>query len=218
MRLGLLGGTFDPIHVGHLDVARAACRALSLDRILLLPSHVPPHRGAPHASPSHRFAMAVLATQDLSWLEVSDLELLDTAPSFTATTLDRLEAAGRDTRRLFFVTGADAFHEIRTWKDYPDLLDRCHFIVVSRPDWPAGALRSALPELAARLCDAPCEIPARPSIFLVDAPTAPVSSTDIRRRIAEGLEIRGLVPPAVEAHILKHRLYGHHARTRNAHT
>jgi nicotinate-nucleotide adenylyltransferase len=218
MRIGLLGGTFDPIHIGHLDVARAACRALSLDRLLLMPSRVPPHRGVPHASPSHRFAMAVLATQHESWLEVSDLELADAAPSFTSTTLDRLAAAGEDTRRLFFVTGADAFHEIRTWKDYPGLLDRCHFIVVSRPDWPVGALRPALPELASRLCDAPCEIPARPSIFLVDAPTAPVSSTDIRRRIAEGLEIRGLVPPAVEAHILKHRLYGHHAPIRNART
>jgi len=105
------------------------------------------------------------------------------------------------------VIGADAFREIATWQDYPDLLDRCHFVVVSRPEWPVDSLRTVLPALASRMVDAPCEFPARPSIFLVDAPTAPVSSTEVRRLIAAGSSIAGLVQPGVEAHILKHRLY-----------
>ena len=209
MRLGLFGGTFDPIHVGHLDVARAACRAIPLDRVLLLPAHVPPHREVPRASPSHRFAMSAIAALTESWLEASDLELRSTDPSFTAATLDRFAARGVDSRKLFFITGADAFREIRTWKDYPSLLDRCHFVVVSRPATSVAALRTALPELADRMADVPCEIQARPRIVLVDAPTAAVSSTMVRERIGQGQEIGSLVLPGVEAHILKHRLYQH---------
>ena len=211
MRLGVLGGTFDPIHLGHLDVARGACRSVALDRVILMPAHVPPHRQKPIASASHRFAMTAIAALSESWLEASDLELQSAAPSFTALTLQHFTGQGLDTRTLFFITGADAFREIRTWKDYPLLLDRCHFIVVSRPDMPVAALRSALPELADRMVDAPCEIHARPHIVLVDAPTAAVSSTAIRERIVQGRSIGGLVPPGVEAHILKHRLYQHHS-------
>ena len=212
MRLGVLGGTFDPIHLGHLDVARAACRAVPLDRVVLMPAHVPPHREMPVASAWHRFAMAAIAAVGESWLEASDLELQSAAPSFTASTLDRFTSQGFDTRSLFFIAGADAFREIPTWKDYPSLLDRCHFVVVSRPDMPVAALRPALPNLADRMVDAaPGEIHMRPRIVLVDAQTAPVSSTGIRERIAHGRSIAGLVPPGVEAHILKHRLYQHHS-------
>ena len=215
MRLGLLGGTFDPIHIGHLDVARAACRAISLDRIILLPANVPPHRGTPYASSPHRFAMTAITAQSEPWLEVSDIELLSTSPSFTASTLDRLAERGFDLQTLFFVTGADAFRDIPTWKDYPSLLDRCHFVVVSRPACPVAALRGMLPALADRMVDAPCEIPRRPSIFLVDASTAAVSSTDVRGRLAAGSSISGLVLPGVEAHILKHRLYEGESIARN---
>jgi nicotinate-nucleotide adenylyltransferase len=211
MRLGVLGGTFDPIHIGHLDVARAACRAVPLDRIILLPAHVPPHRELPLASAPHRFAMAAIAALTEPWLEVSDLELQSSAPSFTTTTLDRFAAQGVDTRTLFFITGADAFREIRTWKDYPSLLDRCHFIVVSRPATPVASLRALLPDLQDRMVEAPCELQARPSIVLLDAPTAAVSSTAVRDRMAQGRPIGGLVPPGVEAHILKHRLYRQHS-------
>jgi nicotinate-nucleotide adenylyltransferase len=153
--------------------------------------------------------MAAIAAQGESWLEVSDLEMLSESPSFTSSTLDRLADRGLDTKALFFLTGADAFAEIGTWRDYPSLLDRCHFVVVSRPDSPVAGLRGSLPEIAGRMIDAPCEIPARPSIFLVDAPTARVSSTDVRGRLGAGSSIAGLVLPGVEAHILKHRLYRH---------
>ena len=208
-RLGILGGTFDPIHVGHLDVAEAALRALSLDRVLLMPANVPPHRASPQASAPHRFAMAALATSGRERLALLDLEMLSNAPSFTSATLDRLAARGIETTHLFLITGADAFHDIATWKDYPALLDRCHFAVVSRPERAASSLRQSLPDLAARMIQAPCDGPAldRPRIVLIDAPTAPVSSTEVRRRAARGAPLAGFVPDLVADYIAKHDLY-----------
>src|SRR5918999_809685 len=110
-RVGILGGTFDPIHLCHLDAASAAQRALSLDRVLLLPSRLPPHRSAePRASVFHRFAMAALAAAERSML-VSDLELLRDGPSYTALTLEALHREGYAPAHLFFITGSDAFAE-----------------------------------------------------------------------------------------------------------
>lgn len=206
-RVGLLGGTFDPIHRGHLDVAEAAREALGLDRILLAPAAVPPHRGRPAASAAHRFAMVALATQKTPYLYVSDVEIGDQTPAYTATTLARLASHGLDMSRLVVVTGADAFADIATWHDYPALLDRCHFAVVSRPGHPAPALRTVLPDLAQRMVAPANGLPARPAILLVDADTAPVSSTAIRRRAAAGQTLEGLVPAAVAAYIGKHDLY-----------
>lgn len=207
MRTGILGGTFDPIHLGHLDVAGAAFHALRLDIVHLMPARQPPHRGAPRASAAHRFAMAALAAQDRPGLIVSDFEMAVDGPSYTSGTLDRLEARGLKTAELFLITGADAFRDITTWKDYPVLLDRAHFVVVSRPGCPAPGLRRLLPDLSGRMCETPCEIPSRPGIFLVDAPTAPVSSTDVRDRLNRGESIDGLVPLAVKSYIEKQNLY-----------
>jgi nicotinate-nucleotide adenylyltransferase len=207
MRRGLLGGTFDPIHRGHLDVAMAARRALALDLIELLPSGTPPHRRAPVASVQDRVAMTRLAAAACDGVSVSEVDTEDAGPSYTATTLDRLAARGIDTRTLFFVTGADAFREIGSWKDYPGLLDRCHFVAVSRPGCAASSLPGVLPALAGRMLEAPCLIPARPSIFLVDAVTSAVSSTEVRRLVAAGEPIDGLVPDAVAGYIRSHGLY-----------
>jgi len=206
MRIGLLGGTFDPIHVGHLDVADAARSALRLDRVMLIPANIPPHRPAPHASSAHRFAMTALAIQDRDALMVSDLEMSSNEPSYTSATLDRLSRLGLETRALFLITGADAFREIASWKDYPQLLDRCHFAVVSRPGTSALTMPSVLPELAGRMVTEAAD-PSRPVVVLIDAATAPVSSTEVRRRAAAGQSIHGLVPAAVAAHIGRHELY-----------
>jgi nicotinate-nucleotide adenylyltransferase len=207
MRVGLFGGTFDPVHEGHLDVARTARRAIGLDAVWLVPSRLPPHREAPRASAAHRFAMAALAVQDQEGILVSDLEMDATGPSYTSDTLRRLEARGIDLRFVAFVIGADAFREIEIWKDYPAVLDRCHFLVVSRPEAPAPRLRDELPELSGRMLDAPCALPARPSILLLDATTPPVSSTDVRQAIAKGTPLDGLLPVSVADHISRHGLY-----------
>jgi nicotinate-nucleotide adenylyltransferase len=209
-RIGILGGTLDPIHLGHMETARAARDALALSRIVLLPSRVPPHRShGPSASAYHRFAMAALAVNDLEGFTVSDEELCAGGPSYTARTLERLGARGLVPSQIFFITGADAFAEIDTWYLYPAVLDLAHFVAVSRPGLPASALRERLPALRPRMRQgSPGHVtPPETSIFLVDAPTPDVSSTDIRRRLRAGDGIRGLVPPAVDAHIRRHRLY-----------
>lgn len=209
-RLGILGGTLDPVHTGHIEAALAARRQLGLDRVLLMPARVPPHRPAqPSASGYQRFAMAALAIQNLEGLEISDLELRAPGTSYTSDTLERLHGLGCAASQIFFITGADAFAEIETWHRYPEVVDMANFVVVSRPGYDPRALASRLPALADRMVDGTRQ--ARPAagvaIFLVNAATPDVSSTGIRRRLAAGEAITGLVPAAVEAHIHRHRLY-----------
>jgi nicotinate-nucleotide adenylyltransferase len=210
-RLGILGGTLDPVHTGHIETARAARSQLGLDRILLMPARIPPHRTRqPSASGYHRFAMAALAIQGHEGLVVSDLELCSPRTSYTSDTLARLHSLGLVGSQIFFITGADAFAEIETWHRYPDVLDMANFVVVSRPGYEPRAVVSRLPALADRVREAsvrPRGPSERMSILLVDAATPDVSSTEIRRRIAAGESIEGLVPAAVEAHIRRHRLY-----------
>ncbi len=212
-RTGVLGGTFDPVHLGHVSAAEAACAALGLDEVLFMPSHHPPHRASrPRASTFHRFAMASLAVGPRDRFVASDLELLTPGPSFTAVTLRALHAAGRPASQLFFITGTDAFAEIATWYEYPDLLGLAHFVVISRPGQSFDLLRTRLPHLAGRMCEVGTEPPGEdrsssPCIFLVHADTPDVSSTEIRARAAAGQPLAGLVPPEVERHIRRHRLY-----------
>jgi nicotinate-nucleotide adenylyltransferase len=217
-RIGLLGGTLDPIHVGHVETARAAERALGLERVYVLPSHVPPHRPQqPLASGYHRFAMTALAIDGIAGLAASDIELCAPGPSYTADTLMRFrERSAIPGTQMFFITGADAFAEIETWHRYPEVLDLAHFAVVSRPQFPVERLRELLPSLASRMISVD-DVGGEPqfavrdsrfaSIFLVDAPTPDVSSTEIRRRLFAGEPVSGMVPDAVERHIRQHRLY-----------
>lgn len=217
LRVGLLGGTLDPIHCGHIETARAARNALSLDKVHVLPSNVPPHRTAQRTvSGYHRFAMTALAVNGIDGLLANDLELTTPGRSFTSDTLVRFsQSADLEASQIFFITGADAFAEIATWHRYPEVLDLANFIVVSRPGFPSEGLRDRLPELGARMQTVSALPPAASSqrpeaktrIFLVDAPTPDVSSTDIRTRLAEGRSIQGLVPDTVERHIAQHRLY-----------
>jgi nicotinate-nucleotide adenylyltransferase len=217
-RVGLLGGTFDPIHLGHLETATAARRALRLNRVYVLPSNVPPHRAQPPAvSSHHRFAMIALAVNGLEGFRANDIELSTSGPSYTAETLTRFSrSTGLATSQLFFIAGADAFAEIETWYRYPDVLDLANFIVVSRPGFPVEALRSRLPALADRMIEADSvKAGARSqqpeagshSIFFVNATTPDVSSSDIRQRLIKRHPITGLVPAMVERHIEQHGLY-----------
>jgi nicotinate-nucleotide adenylyltransferase len=215
-RVGILGGTFDPVHVGHIAVSDAAAKLLKLDAVLLVPSHDPPHRAAqPHASAFHRFAMVALAVGAHRGMLASDIELLEPGPSYTAATLRRLHAAGHAATELFFITGADAFAEIAAWKDYPELLDLSNFAVVSRPGSPAATVRDRLPDLLPRIVEGGTEGGAwaavrgsfSVAIHLLDAQTPDVSSTAIRTLIAGGSRIDGLVPQEVKAHITRHALY-----------
>jgi nicotinate-nucleotide adenylyltransferase len=207
-RIGILGGTFDPIHCGHLDVGSAAESALGLTQVVVIAANIPPHRPQPVASSYHRFAMVALAITGQERWRASDLELAIGAPSFTTSTLQRFHDNGFTPGELFFLIGADAFAEIESWKDFPAILDRAHFAVVSRPGFPVTNLPERLPALARRMTE-PSHVVTRgtPSIFLIDAPTASVSATAIRQRCANGQSITGLVHPAVREHIERHGLY-----------
>jgi nicotinate-nucleotide adenylyltransferase len=209
-RIGVLGGTFDPIHLGHLEAAQAARRALDLDVVLIVPLLTPPHRVPPPcASAFHRFAMAALAVAGRDGLGVSALELQTSAPSYTAATLARLHGLGFQPWQLFFITGSDAFAEIASWYDYPRLLDLTHFAVIARPGTALDRLPRQLPDLASRMHDAH-EAQVNwtvPSILLVEASTPDVSSTEIRRRVAAGEPLDGLLPGAVADHVHRHQLY-----------
>jgi nicotinate-nucleotide adenylyltransferase len=153
--------------------------------------------------------MVALAILDHHDWRAADLELRHDAPSFTSKTLELFHERGYLSSELFFVIGADAFAEIASWRDYPKILDAAHFAVVSRPGHSVKELPRRLPRLADRMARPPIDEVAQidPLIILIDAPTADVSSTAIRDRLAEGQDIAGLVPPNVQQHIEHHGLY-----------
>jgi nicotinate-nucleotide adenylyltransferase len=212
-RVGVLGGTFDPIHEGHRAAGRAAAGALGLTRVLVVPSHVPPHRpDSPRASGYHRLQMARLGVADMPGWTTLDLELVRGGQSYTFDTLTALRTL-EPTSQFCFITGADAFAEIASWYRYPEVLELAHFVVITRPGTSFETVRTRLPELARRFVDCEvlgpeaCRRAPFPSIFLAQAATPAVSSTDIRRRAAAGDSLEGLVPEAVQRYIHEHRLY-----------
>lgn len=206
MKHGVLGGTFDPIHNGHIAAALAAQASLALDTITLIPSHIPPHRADPSgASSEERYAMAKLAAQGRPGWSASRIELDREGLSYTYDTLVELGAAlGVPGTQIFFITGADAFAEIATWSRYPAVLDLANFVVVSRPGITLDSVRARVP-LAFR--DRPS---AQTRVIPVEAHTPDISSTDIRSRIRSGQSLIGLVPEAVANYIASHRLYSGH--------
>src|SRR5262249_54145971 len=201
-RVGILGGTFDPIHRGHVDIGDAAQAVLGLTELHVVTAHFPPHRPPPETSSYHRFAMVALSTLERPMWRASDLELRHEPPSYTSRTLHKFHDRGYSPTQLFFVIGADAFAEIPTWRDFPDILESAQFAVVSRPQFRAAALIDRLPRLANRMVTEPRRALTSdaPMIFLIDAPTADVSSTAIRSRLATGGSIAGMVPVRVQQH------------------
>jgi nicotinate-nucleotide adenylyltransferase len=210
MTLGVLGGTFDPIHLGHVATAEAAQLALSLESIVLVPARIPPHRPDPvTADGEHRFAMAALAAAGRPGWSASRIELDRDGPSYTYDTLVALAEQYRAaSTQLFFITGADAFAEIATWHRYPEVLDLANFLVVSRPGITLDSLRERVPSAFRRVDAAQGERrSAQTRVILVEAQTPDISSTDIRRRVRAGHSPSGLVPDSVADYIATHRLY-----------
>jgi nicotinate-nucleotide adenylyltransferase len=213
-RIGLLGGTFNPVHQGHLKAAAEVLRKTGLSRVLFIPSYIPPHKETEGiASPEHRFAMVELAVAGHPRFVASAVEIEAKDKSYSIVTLEKVRAAHPDAW-IFFLLGIDAFLEIEAWRSYQEVLGKCHFIVISRPGFRLADARNALDEsFAGRIHALRGSMPAgdalleRFRIFIMPIHALDVSSTDIRRRIKQGLPIRGLVPEAVEAYIKKHRLY-----------
>ena len=211
-RVGILGGTLDPIHVGHLDRRGGAATALDLTRMLVMPSRIPPHRtlaAGRLAVPPVRDGGAG-GQRAIPWLR-SPMRSCS-APGRPSPRIRSNGCTRRDCApsQIFFITGADAFADIETWHRYPEVLDLAHFVVVSRPGFAGRALPSRLPGTRgsdARAAAGRRRPVDRPSVFPLDAATPDVSSTDIRRRLRRGEPVAGLVPPPVETHIRQHGLY-----------
>jgi nicotinate-nucleotide adenylyltransferase len=197
-----MGGTFDPIHVGHLAIAAEARAALGLSRILFVPAARPPHRPAATIAPAaDRVAMVGLAIKGHPDFELSRIELRRPGPSYTSDTVAELAAAERAAGRvpdLTFILSAETLRDLPTWRHPERLLDACRVAVVPRGGYPApdpAWLSAAFPGREGRF-------------DVLAGPGLTVSSTEIRARVAAGRSIRGLVPPAVARYIGDHGLYG----------
>jgi len=195
LRLGILGGTFDPIHVGHLAVAKAAIECAQLDRVLFVPSALPPHRAAAQAPAEDRLAMTNLAVRGEPNFEVSDVEVRRGGRSYTVETLSELHRAHPDDE-LFLILGWDAARLFRTWHQPERVSSLASVVIVDRP----GQGPPAQSELAGLGLD-----PAR--VIKCHVPTPDVSGSALRRAIAAGQPVTGQLPPAVERYVADHDLY-----------
>jgi nicotinate-nucleotide adenylyltransferase len=198
LRLGILGGTFDPIHYGHL-VAAEECRVrLGLDVVLFVPAGQPPHKRGRVISPAEdRVEMVRLAIASNPGFQLSRIEVDRTGPSYTVDTLARLREEYGPAVQLYFVVGMDALSEILTWHHPARIVALCQVVAVTRPGFPGLDLADLEPEIPE----------ARQRITLLEVPELRISASDLRRRVAAGLPIRYQVPEPVEEYIRRRGLY-----------
>lgn len=198
MKIGILGGSFNPIHHGHLILAENVRQEAGLDKVIIMPAHASPFKlNQKMASGEDRFHMVQLAVEGNESLEASDFESASDRISYTVDTMRMLEEIYSDDE-LFFITGADSVLEIERWKDPEELLTRYTFLVGGRP----GYRDAELQEYAEYLCRQ-----YQADVRVIDIPKADISSTEIRRRSAAGRSIRYLTPDSVAEYIEKHGLY-----------
>lgn len=218
LRLGLLGGTFNPIHNGHLAIARQTRDALTLDRILFIPTNDPPHKPHQNLAPAKdRYEMVRLAIGSDHALAISDVELRRSGKSYSIDTVRLLQQEyGRQTQ-LYFLIGLDAFLDFPTWREPDTLLTLCSFIVISRPglSFQAVSTLPLLPPLSQQaLVDldrgrsSRLDVPmGAQSLTCLRLPPSDVSASAIRSKIKQGLPTANLLPPVVESYILQHHIY-----------
>ncbi|HYE10935.1 MAG TPA: nicotinate-nucleotide adenylyltransferase [Patescibacteria group bacterium] len=199
IRYAIMGGTFDPIHFGHLAAAETVREKLNCQKVIFIPSGNPPHKkGRVLTDSIHRFTMTVLAVNSNPYFEVSNIEMNRNGYSYTLDTIKELNKYYGKKVELLFITGADALLEIETWHKVDELLRLCSFVAVTRPGYDKSKLEQKLLYLQSKY---------KVELHIVDVPGLNISSTDIRKRIQEGASIRYLVPDAVEQYIFKHKLY-----------
>jgi len=211
--IGIFGGTFDPVHYGHLRLAEEMLELANLRQIRFIPTGIPPHRNAPQTSAQHRSAMVQLAIADQPAFVLDDREVRCATPCYTVNTLRELRAELGATQPLCLLMGGDAFLQLHTWHEWEQLFELAHIVVGYRPGFTLEErIHSATEALQrhyhARLCTAailsqqPCGGVAELAI-----PKLEISATDIRRRVAENRTIRYLLPNAVADYIHQHHLY-----------
>ncbi len=211
MRIGIFGGTFNPIHMGHLIAAEEIRQSRSLDRVLFVPSARPPHKPAPELlCAESRLEMARLAIQGNPAFEVSEIELERRGRSYSVETIETLYNQWGKDQALYFILGIDAFLEIDSWYAPARLIRLCHFVVMSRPGYSFQEVCSVLSGTFGIECnttDRRIPLPAGHTLFLEEVTPIGISSTGIRRRIREGRSVKYLLPRPVESYILSNHLY-----------
>ena len=197
-KIGVMGGTFDPIHIGHLVIAEAVRTEFGLEKVLFVPANHPPHKQAQNVTSAlHRYVMTVLATASNPFFFVSPIEIHRPGPSYTVDTLRQLRKEIGEPVELYFITGVDTIRELPTWERIEELFELCHFVGASRPG-----------------CEDAMEATQRyfgtvgqGRIHRLTTPELAISSTDIRLRAQQGRSIQYIVPEMVEQYILKEGLY-----------
>ena len=195
--IGILGGTFDPVHIGHLRMADAVYKCMDLEQVMFIPAYVAPHKvGMDIAPADDRYAMTKLAIEPYSYFTVSDLELRRSGVSYTVDTLRELHRQYPE-KQLYFIIGADSVEQLHTLNNIEEMLQLATFVGAGRPGY-EGIMDNVVKNLGEE---------ARQHIMLLNTPEYDVSSTDIRERIREGASLMNLVPKVVEDYIYAHGLY-----------
>ncbi len=219
MFIGILGGSFNPIHNGHLHIAKHVFQTLSLDKVIFIPTGDPPHKPATSLAPAHhRLEMVKLATEPCKSFEVDAREILDPMVSYSVNTVSQLKKEFPEGTKLGFIIGLDAFLEFPSWKQATYLLDICHMIVCSRPGATFSQLQalSLLPDIPLaklrhldQLANARLDmvLPSGSSVTLLAVPPSQVSASHIREQISLKLPIGHWLPPSVESYIIQHEVY-----------
>jgi nicotinate-nucleotide adenylyltransferase len=212
--IGILGGTFDPIHNGHLRLAQEALEQCDLAAVRIIPAGMPPHRNGPYASAQHRLEMARLAVQDNAAFVLDEREIRRSGPSYTVDTLTSLRGELGAQQPLCLLMGGDAFLQLDTWHEWKRLFELSHIVVMQRSGRPLGnaiddADAALHDEYRARLAPAPRVLHESPAgaILVIDMPTLEISATYIRCCCMQGRSLRYLVPDAVAGYIQSHHLY-----------
>jgi nicotinate-nucleotide adenylyltransferase len=212
MKLGILGGTFNPIHLAHLRIAEEVREACALDRVLFIPAAVPPHKPLAGDIPfAQRLAMVEAAIADHPAFAVSDIENRRPGKSYSVHTLEALRRE-HPTAELFFIIGLDSFRDLSTWREYQRLFELTHLVVAARPGVAEGDPKSLLPiaimkDFCYNRASNSLKHRSGNSIFFVEETLLDISSTRIRRMVATGRSIRYLVPAPVLDYIDRHGLY-----------
>ena len=219
MYIGILGGSFNPIHNGHLHIAHYVYNTLKLDRVIFIPTGDPPHKSLTSLAPAHhRLEMVKLATESVEWFVVDDQETLSPHVSYSIDTVTRLHNEFPSGTELGFIIGLDAFLEFPSWKEAKSLLEFCHFIVCSRPGVTFTQLQSMpllppIPLTSLQRLDQQnptplnIDLPSGKTIILLSVPPCDVSASHIREQIALQRPIGHWLPASVESYIIQHQLY-----------
>ena len=204
MKIAILGGTFDPIHNGHLAAAQSVATTFQVDEVHFVPAFSPPHKQVQEiTSPFHRFAMVALATGSVDRFRTSAIELDALEKRYTTQTLEAMNRSYPGAQ-LLFIVGTDMYQELESWKDYRRLFELAHLAIVNRPGFP---FREDLAPFQVLKEQQAVSLPATPGVFYLPFVEQPISSTEIRDDRRRGVQVSQWLPPMVWNYIEKHKLY-----------